>query len=202
MVSLLGELLKLDWRRRINAIDALKHPYFSTPPLPAKPGELPRFEDSHELDRRKFRGQKAAPPPAPAGGSVGLGTNGDWSFKSAHRPGPEYTNSRLPNNIRGGRPPNAHYPINRPLRDERSASQTRSRQDFRGTSPRFRSRDNDGYHSRSSGNQHSWNSDSSSKLDTRHQQRRGKSHPPRAGGHPDSGRDLYGQRQGHHRDAS
>ena len=77
-ISLLTELLKLDWRKRINAIDAIEHPYFKNHPLPAKPGDIPQFEDSHELDRRKFRGQKAAPPPAPAGGTVGMGPNGDF----------------------------------------------------------------------------------------------------------------------------
>ncbi|KAL8707843.1 MAG: hypothetical protein Q9220_007197 [cf. Caloplaca sp. 1 TL-2023] len=81
-LSLLGELLKLDWRKRINAIDASHHPYFRTSPLPARPGDLPQFEDSHELDRRRFRGQKAALPPAPAGGSVGMGPNADWAHDS------------------------------------------------------------------------------------------------------------------------
>ncbi|KAI5284644.1 serine/threonine protein kinase, CMGC, CDC2/CDK sub [Ascosphaera aggregata] len=57
-VSLLSELLRLDWRKRINAIDALDHPYFTTPPLPAPLKEIPKFEDSHEFDRRRFRGQK------------------------------------------------------------------------------------------------------------------------------------------------
>ena len=103
-VSLLAELLKLDWRKRINAIDALKHPYFFTPPLPAQPGELPRFEDSHELDRRKFRGQKAAMPPAPAGGSVGMGPNGGWATNSGPRPGLENRNSRIPGAARAGKP--------------------------------------------------------------------------------------------------
>ncbi|KAJ5984432.1 Serine/threonine-protein kinase bur1 [Penicillium waksmanii] len=69
-VSLLGELLKLDWRKRINAIDALKHPYFTTPPLPLHPGEIPTFADSHELDRKKFREQRAPGPPAPPVGSA------------------------------------------------------------------------------------------------------------------------------------
>ena len=77
-ISLLTELLKLDWRKRVNAMDALEHPYFHTAPFPAKPHELPRFEDSHELDRRKFRGQRAVLPPAPAGGTVGLGANGGY----------------------------------------------------------------------------------------------------------------------------
>lgn len=77
-ISLLTELLKLDWRKRINAMDALNHPYFTNTPLPAHPSEIPHFEDSHELDRRKFRGQKATLPPAPAGYDVGMGPNGDW----------------------------------------------------------------------------------------------------------------------------
>jgi serine/threonine-protein kinase BUR1 len=72
-VSLLRELLKLDWRSRVNAIDALQHPYFRTAPFPAKPHELPSFEESHELDRRKFHDRRAALPPAPKGGTVGRG---------------------------------------------------------------------------------------------------------------------------------
>ncbi|KAL4787759.1 kinase-like domain-containing protein [Aspergillus varians] len=100
-VSLLTELLKLDWRKRVNAIDALKHPYFSTPPLPARPGDLPSFEDSHELDRRRFRGQRAAMPPAPAGGSVGMGRNGGWSTNSGNRTGAEARNPRIPGATRG-----------------------------------------------------------------------------------------------------
>ncbi|KAL5594766.1 hypothetical protein BROUX41_001680 [Berkeleyomyces rouxiae] len=69
-VSLLKELLNLDWRGRINAGDALHHPYFKIDPLPAKPHELPKFEESHELDRKKFQDRKAALPPAPKGGIV------------------------------------------------------------------------------------------------------------------------------------
>ncbi|RDW70237.1 hypothetical protein BP5796_08634 [Coleophoma crateriformis] len=80
-ISLLRELLKLDWKKRINAIDALEHPYFKNDPLPARAGDIPTFEESHELDRRKFRGQKAAPPPAPKGGTVGTGPGG-WGGES------------------------------------------------------------------------------------------------------------------------
>ncbi|RAL05666.1 CDC2/CDK family serine/threonine-protein kinase [Aspergillus ibericus CBS 121593] len=103
-ISLLSELLKLDWRKRINAMDALKHPYFFSPPLPARPGELPSFEDSHELDRRRFRGQRAPlPPPAPAGGSIGIGgPNGSWATSSGNKTGVDGKNSRLPNAIRVG----------------------------------------------------------------------------------------------------
>lgn len=88
VISLLSELLKLDWRKRINAIDALKHPYFTSEPLPARPEDLPYFEESHELDRRKYRGKKAALPPAPAGGTVGMGTNGEWVAGSGPPPPP------------------------------------------------------------------------------------------------------------------
>ncbi|OJD14738.1 CMGC/CDK protein kinase [Emergomyces pasteurianus Ep9510] len=101
VISLLSELLKLDWRKRINAIDALQHPYFRSPPFPSRPGELPTFEDSHEFDRRKFRGQKAALPPAPAGGSVGMGPNGEWTSGSGSRLPADQKSSRIPNAARG-----------------------------------------------------------------------------------------------------
>ncbi|KAJ5830262.1 uncharacterized protein N7525_008515 [Penicillium rubens] len=68
-ISLLGEFLRLDWRKRINAMDALKHPYFTTQPLPARPGEIPQFADSHELDRKKFRSQRVPMPPVPPAAS-------------------------------------------------------------------------------------------------------------------------------------
>lgn len=88
-ISLLSELLKLDWRRRINAIDALKHPYFTTEPLPAKPGDLPHFEDSHEFDRRQFRSQRPRAPGPPNDGA-GEGRSGSH-------------NSRIPGAARGMR---------------------------------------------------------------------------------------------------
>jgi serine/threonine-protein kinase BUR1 len=111
-ISLLSEFLKLDWRKRINAIDALKHPYFHSQPLPANPGDLPQFEDSHELDRRKFRGQKAALPPAPAGGSVGIGAQGEWGINGRPTSYDQRGGSRIPGagghhhqNGHGRRPP-------------------------------------------------------------------------------------------------
>lgn len=81
-VSLLSELMLLDWRGRLNAHDALEHPYFKTAPFPARPEDIPTFEDSHELDRRKFHDRRAALPPAPQGGTVGVaafeGPNGSF----------------------------------------------------------------------------------------------------------------------------
>ena len=81
-------------------MDALKHPYFTTPPLPALPGEIPHFQDSHELDRKKFRGQRAPMPPAPAGGSVETSSNGGWASSGSRG----MANSRIPGAARGGRP--------------------------------------------------------------------------------------------------
>ncbi|KAF3935533.1 hypothetical protein ABW19_dt0201775 [Dactylella cylindrospora] len=90
-VALLAELLKLDPRTRVNAMDALEHEYFRVDPLPAKPSDLPKFEDSHELDRRKMRGQKPLPP-APAGGTVGVGPSADWSGHPGEPPPPYHMN--------------------------------------------------------------------------------------------------------------
>lgn len=78
-LSLIKDLMKLDWRKRINAIDAIDHPYFREQPLPMREEDIPHFADSHELDRRNARGQKQALPPAPAGGTVGGGPNGEWT---------------------------------------------------------------------------------------------------------------------------
>ncbi|OOQ87575.1 Serine/threonine-protein kinase bur1 [Penicillium brasilianum] len=103
-VSLLTELLKLDWRKRINAIDALKHPYFTTPPLPAKPGEIPHYQDSHELDRKKFRDQRAPMPPAPAMGSTDPTSNGGWTGPGSRPDSRNSNHSRIPGAARGGRP--------------------------------------------------------------------------------------------------
>lgn len=116
-ISLLSELLKLDWRKRINAIDALEHPYFKSPPLPAQPGEIPRFEDSHELDRRKSRGQKAALPPAPAGGDVGMDPNGDWNQNTGG--GNNHNSARLRGVNPHVHPPNQSYPPRRNAYDHR-----------------------------------------------------------------------------------
>ncbi|KAI5803243.1 serine/threonine-protein kinase bur1 [Geopyxis carbonaria] len=84
-VALLSEFLKLDPLKRINAIDALKHEYFRTDPKPLKPGEVPKFNDSHELDGKKNRHR--GPPPAPAGGSVGVGQNApEWGGRAGEVP--------------------------------------------------------------------------------------------------------------------
>ncbi|SPN97211.1 related to cyclin dependent kinase C [Cephalotrichum gorgonifer] len=72
-ISLLKDLLALNWKTRINAVDALQHPYFKMVPLPANPADLPTFEDSHEFDRRKFHDRRGVLPPAPKGGTVGKG---------------------------------------------------------------------------------------------------------------------------------
>ncbi|KAH7122475.1 serine/threonine-protein kinase-like protein bur1 [Dendryphion nanum] len=111
-ISLLSELLKLDWRKRINAIDAIDHPYFKEEPLPMREEDIPRFADSHELDRRSARGQKQALPPAPAGGTVGGGPNGEWNAErpaGVNRAG--YHDRRPPGyDHRAAPPPPRHQP--------------------------------------------------------------------------------------------
>ena len=114
-ISLLGELLKLDWRKRSNAMDALEHPYFKTDPLPAKPGDIPQFQESHELDRRKFREQKANPPPAPAGGTVGMGPDGDFTNGSIL----PVQNQYPPGGSRGYQNDSHAYPPRRNVHDQR-----------------------------------------------------------------------------------
>ncbi|KAJ9650462.1 serine/threonine protein kinase, CMGC, CDC2/CDK sub [Neophaeococcomyces mojaviensis] len=100
-LSLLEALLKLDWRTRINAIDALQHPYFHTHPLPARPEDLPVMEDSHEFDKQKQR-EERKPPPAPAGGQVGIGPQNEYGFQDRSRPYDRQSGRG------GGRPPYAN----------------------------------------------------------------------------------------------
>jgi hypothetical protein len=47
--------------KRISAVDALDHEYFTTPPLPSRPADLPTYEASHELTRRKRELRARAP---------------------------------------------------------------------------------------------------------------------------------------------
>ena len=123
-LDLLGRLLRLDWRTRINAIDALEHEYFKAAPLPARPEELPRYQDSHELDNRK-RGQEKqrALPPAPIGGTVGMG--------------PDEYNGSGPGNGYGynDRPPRGGYGRDRPPASGGYAPGPRGYDDRRGPPP-------------------------------------------------------------------
>ena len=60
-VDLLSKLLLLDPLKRISAVDALDHEYFTTAPLPSRPEDLPTYEASHELTRRKREARARAP---------------------------------------------------------------------------------------------------------------------------------------------
>lgn len=59
--SLIDALLTPDPSKRPSASQALLHDYFWTSPLPADPKTIPKFDASHELDKRK----KAIPAPPP-----------------------------------------------------------------------------------------------------------------------------------------
>ncbi|KAF8002182.1 hypothetical protein HF325_003147 [Metschnikowia pulcherrima] len=53
--DLLSKLLTLDPKRRYNALDALDHAYFTTDPKPILPEQIRRFEESHEIDKERFK---------------------------------------------------------------------------------------------------------------------------------------------------
>ncbi|KAJ1936131.1 serine/threonine protein kinase, CMGC, CDC2/CDK sub, partial [Linderina pennispora] len=61
-VDLLEQLLQLDPDRRPEAAEALKSNFFCTPPFPARPEDMPKFEHSHEFDRRKHQQRKGTQP--------------------------------------------------------------------------------------------------------------------------------------------
>ncbi|KAK5680889.1 serine/threonine protein kinase, CMGC, CDC2/CDK subfamily [Elasticomyces elasticus] len=133
-LDLLKKLLCLDWRTRVNAHDALGHEYFHTAPLPSRPGDLPRYQDSHELDsRRRGHEKQRAPPPAPAGGTVGMGADDrEWNGSGP----PSYNNGydRGPDRSRGygggGRdrgPPGVGGPPTRPFDDRRGGGPSNGR---------------------------------------------------------------------------
>ncbi|KZT68342.1 Pkinase-domain-containing protein [Daedalea quercina L-15889] len=54
-VDLLDKLLSCNPRERLTAEQALDHDYFWTDPLPADPKSLPKYEASHEFDKRGRR---------------------------------------------------------------------------------------------------------------------------------------------------
>lgn len=65
-VALLSKFLTLDPEVRWNARDAMEHPYFTSDPVPLLPNELPAFEESHEIDRERFKRlrSESVPPEA------------------------------------------------------------------------------------------------------------------------------------------
>lgn len=94
-LDLLKNLLCLDYKKRINAFDALQHDYFKVSPLPARPEDLPRYQDSHELDsRRRGQEKKNNLPPAPAGGTVGMGPD-EWNPQGPNYGGNGYHNGPM-----------------------------------------------------------------------------------------------------------
>lgn len=54
-LDLLSGLLTLDPYKRLNATDGLNHEFFKTEPFPLEPNELPKFEESHEIDKERFK---------------------------------------------------------------------------------------------------------------------------------------------------
>lgn len=78
-VDLLDKLLTLDPSRRITAVQALDHDWFWSDPMPADPKTLPKYESSHEIDKRSKRhivGPIPGPPMAQGPGVSTLGPTG------------------------------------------------------------------------------------------------------------------------------
>lgn len=61
--DLLSHMLTLDPNKRYNALDAMAHPYFSKEPKPFEPHQLPKYEESHEIDRERFKRIRTASVP-------------------------------------------------------------------------------------------------------------------------------------------
>lgn len=61
-VLLLDKFLTLDPAKRWNAQDALEHEYFRVDPKPLAPEDMPAFEESHEIDRERFKRQRTEGP--------------------------------------------------------------------------------------------------------------------------------------------
>lgn len=137
-ISLLKELLKLDWKQRINAIDALNHPYFKNDPKPSKPGDIPQFEESHELDRKKFRDQRNAIPAAPKGGTVGMGPESgfDQNNSQGYQNGESYRNHHNGGERRHHHPTNGVPPPPREEERRRPAWQRPPNNDRQSNDPR------------------------------------------------------------------
>lgn len=128
-LDLLKRLLCLDFRKRINAIDALQHDYFKVAPLPARPEDLPRYQDSHELDsRRRGQEKKMNLPPAPAGGTVGMGPD-EWNPQGGPYTGNGYHNGPAYRDRGPGGPPPRRYDDRRGPPPPDSGRQPQWRQD-------------------------------------------------------------------------
>lgn len=54
-VQFLSGLLTLDPYKRMNALDALNHPFLNSEPYPLQAHEMPQFEECHEIDKERFQ---------------------------------------------------------------------------------------------------------------------------------------------------
>ncbi|KAF8306766.1 Pkinase-domain-containing protein [Clavulina sp. PMI_390] len=111
-LDFLDKLLTLDPMRRMTAYEALDHDYFWTEPMPADPSTLPRYEDSHEFNRRR------APPHAPQHvfapipiSQIPAPPQGPPGFYPSNPPYfPQQSNGLPPPSISGYPPPMGGYP--------------------------------------------------------------------------------------------
>ncbi|KAI0463907.1 hypothetical protein LJB42_002915 [Komagataella kurtzmanii] len=116
-LRLLASLLEIDPVKRINAVDALAHPYFKAHPHPAPTKRLADFEESHELDVKRFKEERKTtdlqpPPPQQSRGfhSAQQGYRKDRRLNNHHQ---NYSNGRnanfFPSGPRIGRSAQSQY---------------------------------------------------------------------------------------------
>lgn len=95
-VQFLSGLLTLDPYKRMNALDALSHPYLSSDPRPLLALQMPAFEECHEIDKDRlqngsYRNQNTQPRAAPHADvppTNAFRRRNDTAAPSARRPAP------------------------------------------------------------------------------------------------------------------
>ncbi|CAK9435436.1 uncharacterized protein LODBEIA_P01630 [Lodderomyces beijingensis] len=141
-VSLLSGLLTLDPYKRLNALDALNHEFFTTEPLPLRPDQMPRFEECHEIDKERFKTIRNTARHTVSERHVNTGQAGGDRFERVNRQGDEkvvrhghedngYDEFNRRSSYSQRYNPSGTYPEEQPYQDERQYQDERVYQDER-----------------------------------------------------------------------
>ncbi|KAJ2884845.1 serine/threonine protein kinase, CMGC, CDC2/CDK sub [Coemansia aciculifera] len=176
--DLLDQLLQLDPRRRPDAATALGHRLFCTAPFPARYEDMPKFEHSHEFDRRKQRQQQRQQQQSNlSSGHQPAHLQQQPPLPPLHQPPPLPPHHQSTTSQRSHHPqyPNQH---SSPVRRGRDSSRGAWRDDSYASRP---SR-NDGH--RDSSNRDSFNRDSSSRRSNNYSSGNSRTSASRNAHHP------------------